>query len=93
MAYAGGYKPGDAVRVIQVLGTSIAGVPDKIIGRNGVVAHVNPRLLAAMEPTEVPVRICVRADERTGKEEDFATYLLYPEYLEKVDYAAENTRK
>ena len=92
MAYAGGFNVGDAVRILNVHGVDLPGLPKKIVGLHGVVSEPNPRILAAMAPTEVPVKIAIPINDRKKTEDEMATYLLFPEYLELVRDATETTR-
>lgn len=92
MPYAADFKPGDAVRVINVQGADLPGLPRKLVGVHGIVAEPTPRILAKMGPTEVPVMVAIPMNDRKNAEKETATYLLFPEYLERVENATTSTR-
>lgn len=79
--YEGGFKAGDKVTVAHVVGI---GVPGNIIGKNGVVASMTDKILAVIQPGEVPVRIAMVEATRM-RDEEVAIYLLAPALLVRAD--------
>lgn len=78
--YAGGFRGGDTVAVLRIVGV---GMPPHLMDRTGVVANMTDDILLAIQSGEVPVRFATALSARLHTEET-VVYLLPPEWIRHV---------